>query len=365
MAATLKELVEVFGGRIIGNPDQLIEAAMPILEAGPGTITFLDDLRYKEVLMQSPASAVLVTPAFADPIPEGRPESLTLVCVEDPRDAFMQLVELLSEKNERRESIIDPRAIIDPTAKIGADVAIGPFAIISEDVEIGDGVTIGPGVFIGPRSSVGNVVTLHHNVVIYEKVQLGDRVTIFANAVIGADGFGYKTVGEIHEKIPQRGQVVIESDVEIGALSSVDRGTFGPTRIGAGTKIDNLVQVGHNAQIGKNNLLCALTGIGGSVKTGESVFLGGQAGVRDHMTIGARTQVGAQSGVNRKLGAGEQVWGTPAIPVRKELQTHSLKLKLPEMKRQLIELTAQVQQLSTMIEQSTSKESAASHHSAA
>ena len=342
VAATLNELAVMVGGRVVGDGSIAIKAARPVTEAGSGDITFLDDERYLPALHASPASAVLIRARFeaAD-----RRSTLALVVVDEPRAAFMTLLHHLSKSGVRRAGGVDPRAVVSPTARLGDDVAVGPFATIGDEVEVGDGCTIGAGVHIGARSKLGRDVTLHPNVVLYEDVTLGDRCVAHAGVVLGGDGFGYQTVDGRHAKVPQTGSVIIEEDVEIGANSCVDRGTFGPTRIGAGTKIDNLVQVGHNVRLGRHNILCAGTGVGGSAVAGDYVVMGGQVGVADHMTIGDAARLCAQAGINRDVPAGVTVFGTPAVPLRQRLETHSLSQKLPEMRRELRRLADEVARL--------------------
>lgn len=352
-------------GRVVGDPGATISAAKPVTEAGPGDLTFLADERYLKALAISPASAVLIGQDFKLPEPADRPTTLTFIVVEDPRAAFMVLHAHLRGGQAERWVGIDPRAVVSPTAKIGRDVAIYAFAVIGDEAEISDGCTVGPGSVVGPRSRLGKDVTLHANVVIYEDVVIGDRGILHAGVVIGADGFGYQFVDGRHAKVPQSGGVVIEEDVEIGANSCVDRGTFGPTRIGHGTKIDNLAQIGHNVKLGKHTIVCAQVGIAGSVVSGDYVVMGGQVGIADHRTIGDGAQLCAQAGVNRDVASKVTVFGTPAVPLRQLMQMHSLSMKLPEMKRQLKQLAAEVQRLSSAIDEAEAEEAPPSQSSSA
>ena len=348
----MRALAESVRGRVVGDPEALILAARPVTEAGSGDLTFLADDRYLARLAASPASAVLIGSDFAIPEEALRPSTMSFIVVDDPRAAFMAIHAALRGAGAARQFGIDPSAVVSPSATIGREVAIGPFATVGDDAVIGIGCTIGAGSHVGPRSRLGDGVTLHPNVTIYEDVSLGERCMVHAGSVIGADGFGYQLVDGRHVKIPQNGGVVIEADVEIGANSCIDRGTFGPTRIGAGTKIDNLVQIGHNASIGRHSILCAGVGIGGSVVSGDYVMMGGQSGVRDHMTIGDGAQLGAQSGVTRSLEAGVAVFGTPAVPVRLQLQMHAATMRLPEMRRQLKALAEEVRRLAEGVDDS-------------
>ncbi|QDV35253.1 UDP-3-O-(3-hydroxymyristoyl)glucosamine N-acyltransferase [Tautonia plasticadhaerens] len=347
MAATIRALAELVGGRVVGDDRGMIEAARPVTEAGPGDLTFLSDDRYLAMLAASPASAVLIGSGFVIPEPADRSPTMALIVVDDPRAAFTVLRAYLRGALAERWVGIHPTAVVSPSARLGAGVAIHAFAVVADDAELGEDCTIGPHCTVGERSTLGRDVVLHANVTIYGDVVIGDRCILHAGVVVGADGFGFQPVDGRHVKVPQSGGVIIEEDVEIGANSCVDQGTFGPTRIGAGTKIDNLVQVAHNVKLGKHNILCAGVGVGGSAVIGDFVMMGGQVGVRDHMTIGDGARVSAQSGVTRSLEAGVTVFGTPAVPLRQQLQMHSLSLKLPEMRRELIRLAEEVERMSS------------------
>jgi UDP-3-O-[3-hydroxymyristoyl] glucosamine N-acyltransferase len=233
---------------------------------------------------------------------------------------------------------IHPTAVIHATAAIGADAAIGPFVTIGEGCVIGARCRLQHGVFVGHHARLGDDVALSPHVVIYDRCVVGNRVVIHANSVIGADGFGYRTVNGRHLKIPQVGNVELGDDVEIGACTTVDRATFGTTRIGAGTKIDNLVQVGHNCQIGRHNLFAGHVGIAGSVATGDYVVLAGQVGVADHCRIGDRTMLGARSGVHKDLPADQKLLGAPPTPIGEQLRIMMSLEKLPEIRKQIREI---------------------------
>ena len=311
--ATVKQLAAMVRGRLIGDGELAIDSARPVAEAGPRDITFVDDESYAKMLRASPAAAAIVGPHFKLP-PIDRP--ITVIEVEDPRRAFVEINDYLRGDVKPRWAGIDARAAVAANAKIGSGAAIYAFVSIGEDVEIGANATILPGVVIRERSRIGNDVVLHPNVVLYPGVILGDRVEVHAGSILGGDGFGYRQVDGRHVKQPQTGWVEIGDDVEIGANCTIDRGTFDATRVGEGTKIDNLVMIGHNNQIGRHNLLCGQAGMAGSCKTGDYVFMAGQAGIKDHVQIGERLIVGAQAGVHRNILPGLQVLGSPAIPVR-------------------------------------------------
>jgi UDP-3-O-[3-hydroxymyristoyl] glucosamine N-acyltransferase len=350
VAVTLEQLATLVRGRIIGDGKVTIESARPVGEAGPGDITFIDDERYAKMLRSSPASAALVGPHFRLSEPAaGR--NLPLIEVDDPRGAFLAVRTHLRGDERPRWTGTHPMAFVATSAQIGRNVAIYPFAYVGEGAVIGDGTTLYPGAHVGDGCKLGSDVVLHPNVVLYHGVTLGDRVEVHSNSVIGGDGFGYRQVDGRHEKIPQTGGVEIGEDVEIGANCTIDRGTFEPTRIGAGSKIDNLVMIGHNNQIGRHNLLCGQVGIAGSCTTGDYVVMAGQAGIKDHTVIGDRVVVGAQAGVHRNIPAGHQVLGSPAIPVKEQRHIFAMIARLPEMHKQIRELASQVAILTAALQQ--------------
>ncbi len=343
MVATVEELAALVRGRLTGDGSVSIHAARPVGEAGPGDITFIENARYARMLRTSPASAAIVGPHFQRAT---SPPELAVIEVDDPIVAFLAVRSHLRGAVKPRWAGIHPQAFVAPTAKIGADVAIYPFAYVGDGAEIGDGSTLYPGAIVGENCKLGREVVLHAHVVLYDQVTLGDRVEIHAGTVIGGDGFGYRRVEGRNVKIPQTGRVEIGDDVEIGANCTVDRATFEATRIGEGTKIDNLVMIGHNNQIGRHNLLCAQVGVAGSCKTGDHVIMAGQAGIKDGTVIGDRAIVNAQAGVHRNVAADQQVFGTPAIPIREQRQLYRMTARLPEMQRQLTELAELVARLS-------------------
>lgn len=310
VSRTVRELADWVGGEVIGDGDIPIQAARPLTEAGPGDLTFVETDRHFASWETSSASAAIVPTSI--PI-NGKP----LIRVADPLGAFATIVlAFRGAQSSTHTGRIDPTAIIHPTAKLGPEVTIGPYAIVGADTVLGARCELYPGVQVGRNCRLGDDVTLYPHVVLYDDCVLGDRVMIHAKAVIGADGFGYRTHQGKHTKVPQLGCVEIGNDVEIGACTTIDRGTFGPTRIGDGTKIDNLVMIGHNCQIGCHNLIVGQAGLAGSVTTGDYVVLAGQVGVADHLTIGDRSVIGAQSGVPHSVPPDSRMLGTPARPIR-------------------------------------------------
>ena len=326
MTVTVRQLAEWVRGELLGDGDQLITAARTLADAQPGDITFVEGDRHLAAWHACRASAAIVPPGV--PV-NGRP----LIRVADPLMAFAQVVQHLRGRPDVLGSGINPTAHIHPSVKLGSGVTVGPHSIIGEGTEIADNCTLHPGVVIGRFCRIGRDVTLHPHVVLYDDSILGHRVTIHANAVIGADGFGYRIQNGRHVKVPQLGWVEIEDDVEIGACSTIDRGTFGPTRVGTGTKIDNLVQIGHNCQIGRHNVLCSQVGIAGSSTTGDYVVMAGQVGVADHLTIGDQVTIGAKSGVAGSIPSHAQVLGSPATPHKEQVRMMITLEKLPDIRK--------------------------------
>jgi len=306
---TLRKLAELVGGRVVGDGELVITDAAPLGAAAPGHISFLDGGKHLQDRPSTAASALLVRRGHA-PIPCAGIE------VDDPLGAFLTIFRLFHHQPEPPPPGIDPRAYVHPTARLGDGVSLQPFVCIGENSVVGSRCRLHPGAIVGRHCTLGDDVTLHPNVVIYDCCRLGNRVIVHANTVIGADGFGYRFQGGRHVKVPQLGGVEIGDDVEIGACSAVDRGTFQATRIGAGTKIDNLVQVAHNCQVGRHNLLVSQSGIAGSCVTGDLVVLAGQAGVADHLRLGTGAMIGPQAGVIGDVAAGQRMLGTPARPER-------------------------------------------------
>ncbi len=343
MATTVQQLAALVKGRVVGDGSVSISAARPVGEAGPGDITFIENERYAKKLSASPASAAIVGPHFK---PTAAPAERPVIEVDDPIGAFLTVRKHLGGAGRPRWVGIHPQSFVAASATIGTGVAIYPFAFVGEDVEIGDGCTIHPGAVVSDGCKLGRDVIIHPNAVLYHDVTLGDRVEVHSGTVIGGDGFGYRLTDGRHVKVPQTGRVEVGDDVEVGANCTIDRATFEATRIGEGTKIDNLVMIGHNNQIGRHNLLCGQVGIAGSCQTGDYVVMAGQAGIKDQTEIGDRAIVGAQAGVHRSVPAGQQVLGSPAIPVRDQRRIFQMTARLPEMHRQLRELTALVAKLS-------------------
>lgn len=329
VSTTLHQLAELVHGELLGDGDLELTAARPITEAGPGHITFLEHERYLSLLASCRASAVIVPSSVILP-------DRAVIRVADPMTAFIAVHQHLHPPLPATPTGIDARAVVHPTAQVGPEATIGPFAVVGEGCVLGARCRLYAGAVVGPRCRIGDDVVLHPHVVLYEGTQLGHRVIVHANAVLGSDGFGYRFQNGRHVKVPQLGYLEVGDDVEIGACVTIDRGAFHATRIGAGTKIDNLVQVAHNCQIGRHNVFASQVGVAGSTTTGDYVVMGGQVGVKDHMHIGHRAVVGAQAGVVRDVADGERVLGTPAIPESDQKRVWLTLSKLPQIRRELL-----------------------------
>jgi len=336
--ATVQQLASVVQGKVHGNPELLVQGALPLSCAGPGDITFVESERALRHLKQCRAS-VLVLPAGLVGLVGGHPreggQEFTLLEVADPLLAFVAIVQHLRGPARTYSPGVAPEASVHPLARLGPDCTVLPFAVIGEGSTLGARCVIHPGVIIGRDCRIGDDVILYAGAILYDGVVLGDRVIVHANAVLGADGFGYRFIGGRHVKVPQLGHTEIADDVEIGACTTIDRGTFQATQVGAGTKIDNLVMIGHNCRIGPHNLLISQVGLAGSCSTGSYVVLAGQAGVADHVHIGDRAVVGAGSGVPSDVGAGERVFGYPARPEAEIRRIVASQSSLPGLRKDM------------------------------
>jgi UDP-3-O-[3-hydroxymyristoyl] glucosamine N-acyltransferase len=325
---TVKQLADLVQGTVLGDGSIAITAARPLNAAQPGDITFVADDRHAAQLHQSRASAAVVPPSVP-------PNGLPLIRVADPLGAFITIVRHLRGEVTELAHGIDPHADVHATAAVGDSPSIHAFASVGEGAVIGARCRIHPGAVVGRNCVLGDDVTLYPNAVLYDGTIVGHRAIFHANCVIGADGFGYRLQNGKHVKVPQLGHVEIGDDVEVGACTTIDRGTFEPTRIGAGTKIDNLVQVAHNCQVGKHNLFISQMGIAGSSSTGDYVVIAGQVGIADHIHIGQGAVIGAKAGVTKEVPAGQRMLGAPATPEREQKRILMTLEKLPEMRKDL------------------------------
>lgn len=352
MSMTLFELAEMVGGQLVGDGHLHIAGAATLNEVREGEITFAESPILEPRLKQSNAAAVVVPTTY-------QPTGIAYIVVDDVRRAFGRIVAYFRPPRKAVPVGISPAAHISPSAILGENVEIHPGASIGDGVRIGQGSVIHSGACIMAGSQLAENVTVFPCAVLYENTVIGPRTVIHAGAVLGSYGFGYQTADGRHVQCAQLGHVQIGADVEIGAATTIDRGTFGPTRIGDGTKIDNQVMIGHNCQIGKHNLLCSQVGIAGSVTTGDYVVMAGQVGIRDHVKIADGVVLGARSGVGSDITAAGRYFGAPARPDREQLQILMAQQKIPAMRKQLKALEETVEQLGRTIRRQSSPPQAA------
>jgi UDP-3-O-[3-hydroxymyristoyl] glucosamine N-acyltransferase len=323
----LKELGHRIDAEVRGDGDVEITGVAGLDDAEPGALSFLSDPKHAHKLATTRASAVVVRPDAPDaPMPTLR--------APNPYLAFVRAVELFHPP-QRPPSGIHPSAVVDATASIGAGAAIGPGVVVGARAVLGPDATLHPNVTIYDGARIGAAFTAHAGAVVREGVVIGDRVVLHAGAVVGSDGFGYIPLPDRHHRIPQIGTVELGDDVEIGANATVDRATLGVTRVGAGTKIDNLVMVGHNCEIGERCMLAGQVGLAGSTRLGDLVLMGGQAGAGGHLTIGAGTMIAAQTGIHKDIPAGAAYGGYPAMEVRRWRRVTMSIPRVPELFRRI------------------------------
>jgi UDP-3-O-[3-hydroxymyristoyl] glucosamine N-acyltransferase len=336
------ELAERLGGTLDGDPEVEITGVAGIREAAPGDLTFLANPRYAAHVRETRASALLLGNG-----PAGNHLGISIprILVDDPYQAFIAAARLFRPPSPPPPPGVHPTAVVAPDVVLGEGVSVGPQAVIDAGARIGERTIVGALVHVGRETAVGRACHLHPGVVVRETCTLGDHVIVHAGTVIGADGFGFAWDGSSHRKIPQTGVVVIDDDVEIGAGCAIDRGTVGETRIGRGCRLDNLVHIGHNVQIGEHTLIIAQVGIGGSTRVGEHVTLAGQVGIVGHVEIGDGVQIGAQAGVTNSIPAGSRVWGYPAMPLAQSKRVYASIKRTPELLRTVKTLAARVEEL--------------------
>jgi UDP-3-O-[3-hydroxymyristoyl] glucosamine N-acyltransferase len=347
MELSLSEIQRYVGGRLEGDADTMISGVNSLELAEKGEISFAESERYLECARQSSASALIV--------PEGFPETggVNWLYVRDPRQAFIAVMMLFDQSEEERVSFgIHPRAVIaERGVSLGERVAIAECAVIRGDVRIGAGTSIESGVHLGQGVAIGRDCRIGPNAVLMPKVVIGDRVIIHAGTVIGGDGFGYIWSDDRRTKIPQLGTVQIDDDVEIGCNVCIDRATFGVTRIRRGVKIDNLVQIAHNNDIGEHSILVSQVGLSGSVTLGERVTLAGQVGVADHVAIGNGATAAARTGVSKDIKSGQVVWGAPNRPIKQVMRELACLSRLPRLFSQVRTLAARLSELEKKVGQ--------------
>ena len=335
---SLKEIAGSLGGRLVG-PDRRVRAVRPLDEAGPADLSFLAHPRYRPLLASCRAGGVLVSPGV-------EAQHLSLVVVEHPYAALARVLPLL-HPSRRPAPGIHPASAVAPDCLLGSEVSIGPFTSAGPGCRIGDRTVLHAGVTLGEAVSLGEDCIVHPGVRILDRCSLGNRVVVHSGAVIGSDGFGFAEEDGRHLKIPQIGNVLLEDDVEVGANVTVDRATLGTTRIRRGTKIDNLVQIGHNCDIGEDCILVAQVGLAGSVRVGRGSVFAGQSGSVGHVRIGQGVRVGAKSAVTEDLPDGAFVIGHPARDHREWKRSQAALGRLPDLRKRVSELERMMQEQSS------------------
>lgn len=344
MEFSAKQIAQFLQGEIVGDENACVHTFAKIEEGIAGALSFLSNPKYTPYIYDTQSSIVLVNKDF---VPE-QDVKATLIKVDNAYESLARLLTLYEQSLPKKQGI-DSLASIAPTAKIGENVYIGPFAVIGENAEIGNGSRIYPHAYVGDGVKISESCQLYSNVSIYPGCRIGNRVTIHSGAVIGADGFGFAPTANGYEKIPQIGIVIIEDDVEIGANTCVDRATMGATIVHRGVKLDNLIQIAHNDEIGSHTVMAAQVGIAGSTKVGEWCMFGGQVGVGGHIHVGNRVELGAQTGAPFNIEDGKQLIGTPPVEKRTFFRNVALTQRLPEMYKELGALRKELDDLKQKI----------------
>lgn len=342
MQFTANQIATLLKGYVEGDPDVLVNQLAKIEEGETGALAFLSNPKYEHFLYETKASAVIVN----QDLQLAKPVSASLIRVKDAYSAFSELLHIYDQLRRERSGIEEP-SFVHESAKLGNEIYLGAFSYIGKDAIVGDRVKIYPQVYIGDGVTIGNDTVIYPGVRIYHDVKIGANVILHSGVVIGSDGFGFAPQQDgTYSKVPQIGNVVIEDDVEIGSNTVVDRATLGSTVVRKGVKLDNLIQIAHNVEVGEHTVAAAQTGISGSTKIGSNVVLGGQVGVVGHIQVASGSQVQAQSGVNRSIVQENKKWGgTPAMAYSSNLRSQVLYTKLPTLEQRVAELEARLKEL--------------------
>lgn len=340
MEFSAKQIAEYIHGTIIGDEHATVHTFAKIEEGMPGALSFLSNPKYTHYIYTTQSSIVLVNKDFE---PE-QEVAATLIKVDNAYESLAKLMTLYEQSRPIRTGI-DPLAYVAPTAKIGKDVYLAPFACVGDYAEIGDGTALHPHATVGSHAKVGNHCILYAHATVYHDCRIGNRCILHAGSVVGADGFGFAPTPEGFEKIPQIGIAVLEDDVEIGANTCIDRATMGATLLHKGVKLDNLIQVAHNVEIGSHTVIASQTGIAGSAKMGEWCMVGGQVGVAGHIKVGNHVTIGAQSGIPGNVKDNTTLMGYPAIDPKQFARSAAIYKKLPEMYTELGRLQKEIEEL--------------------
>lgn len=347
MDLTVDEIARLVGGSVVGDGSVRIAGVNGLREAGPGDLVFVRGKRYLPLLAETRASAVLIAAVPDNPV------SIPLIVTPQPDLAFAQIIQQHALTPLEHPQGIHPSAVTGAGTRLGEEVALAAHVYIGENCTIGDRVVLYPGVYIGNRVQIGAGTVVYPNVTIREDTEIGSCCIIHAGACIGSDGFGFAPLGGRWEKIPQIGRVILGDDVEVGTNTAIDRATFGVTRVGRGAKIDNLVQIGHNVQIGEHCVIAGKVGIAGSAIIGNQVRIGASAGINGHIDIGEGATIGARAGVTKSVGPGEIVSGFPAMEHTLERRVLVAQQHLPELMKRVRELERQVTGLRDKLNEQT------------
>jgi len=346
MEFSAEQIAGILNGETEGNSEITVKGLSKIEEGTIGTLAFLSNPKYEEYIYSTEASICIVNKTFKPS--KDLPSTLTLVKVDDAYSCFAKLLEFYDQMRKKAPKIETPSFIAE-SAKIGKDIYLGAFASISDNVVIGDNAIIYSNVYIGENVKIGNNCTFHPGATIYNDCVIGDNCTIHAGTIIGADGFGFapNENGE-YSKIPQIGNVILEDNVEIGSNCTIDRATMGSTIIRKGVKLDNLIQVAHNVEVGKNTVMASQVGVAGSTKIGQNVMIGGQAGISGHITIADGTKIVAQSGIPNTVKRPDSLMGSPGIPLEDFKKSYFGFRKLPQILKRLQEVETKIKELTKL-----------------
>ena len=346
MEFNAQQIASYLGGTVEGNPEAAVKTFAKIEEGQEGAISFLANPKYAHYLYETLSSVVLVNQDFV----LERPVKATLVRVPNAYESIARLLSLYESMTQKRTGI-HPLACVSETATLGEGVYVGPFAYVGEGVSIGNGTQIYAHVVLEENTTVGDICTIYPNVSVYKECRIGNGVILHSGCVIGADGFGFAPAADGYEKIPQIGIVTIEDNVEIGANACVDRSTMGSTYVRRGAKIDNLVQIAHNVEVGAHTVMSAQVGVAGSTKIGEWCMFAGQVGMAGHLTLPDRTTAGAQAGIHTSRTGGVPLMGTPAIDARTFARSSAVFKNLPDLREEVRNLRKEIEQLKAQLGQ--------------
>jgi UDP-3-O-[3-hydroxymyristoyl] glucosamine N-acyltransferase len=337
-----KEIAEFLNGEVIGDGEVKVSNVSKIEEGKPGTLAFLASLKYENYIYNTEASIVLVNRNF---VPKEKINS-TLIKVNDAYQAFASLLDLYAQSQMLAKVGIEQPSFIDKSSVYGENIYVGAFAYVGKNAKIGKNVKLYPQAHIGDNVTIGDDCILYSGVKVYDNSVIGNRCILHSGAVVGSDGFGFAPGADgVYKKIPQIGNSVLEDDVEIGANTTIDCGTMGSTIIRKGAKIDNLVQVAHNCEIGENTVIAALTGLAGTTKIGKNCKIGGQVGFAGHLTVGDNVLIGAQSGVSKSIKNDKIILGTPAFDMKKSIKSITIYKNLPKLNEEIIQLQKEIKEI--------------------